>query len=283
MKKNILDRIKLLFRKDKHLYLQFYEILGFYPHNIELYQIALAHRSKVYKNHLGHTVNNERLEYLGDAVLETIVSDIVFRKYPRKREGFLTNVRSKVVQRSTLNILADKIGLSKLVHLNTRPISKRNNIGGNAFEAFIGAIYLDRGFKICYEFVAQRILGQYINLEALSRKEENFKSHLLEWSQKNKLRVEFKLDNTEAADGNSPVFYTTILLEGKKAGRGRGYSKKESQQNAAKEALENLNKDNKFKDSIFAAKESRTSMEAEEYAALPSTDPALLVIKDPEK
>ena len=102
--------MKLLFRKDKELYFQIYDILGFYPHNIELYQIALAHRSKMYKNHSGRAVNNERLEYLGDAVLETIVSDIVFKKFPRRREGFLTNVRSKVVQRSTLNLLAEKMG-----------------------------------------------------------------------------------------------------------------------------------------------------------------------------
>ena len=264
--------MKLLFRKDKELYFQIYDILGFYPHNIELYQIALAHRSKMYKNHSGRAVNNERLEYLGDAVLETIVSDIVFKKFPRRREGFLTNVRSKVVQRSTLNLLAEKMGLSKLISLNTRPTTKRNNIGGNAFEAFIGAVYLDRGFKKCYEFVDKRILGQYINLEALSKKEENFKSRLLEWSQKNKLRAEFKLENTEGENSNSPVFNTVILLEGKKAGKGRGYSKKESQQNAARQALETLNKDTKFKDSIFAAKESRTAMEAREFAALPPTE-----------
>ena len=221
MNTNLLDRMKLLFRKDKELYFQIYDILGFYPHNIELYQIALAHRSKMYKNHSGRAVNNERLEYLGDAVLETIVSDIVFKKFPRRREGFLTNVRSKVVQRSTLNLLAEKMGLSKLISLNTRPTTKRNNIGGNAFEAFIGAVYLDRGFKKCYEFVDKRILGQYINLEALSKKEENFKSRLLEWSQKNKLRAEFKLENTEGENSNSPVFNTVIILEGKKAGKGR--------------------------------------------------------------
>lgn len=272
MNTNLLDRMKLLFRKDKELYFQIYDILGFYPHNIELYQIALAHRSKMYKNHSGRAVNNERLEYLGDAVLETIVSDIVFKKFPRRREGFLTNVRSKVVQRSTLNLLAEKMGLSKLISLNTRPTTKRNNIGGNAFEAFIGAVYLDRGFKKCYEFVDKRILGQYINLEALSKKEENFKSRLLEWSQKNKLRAEFKLENTEGENSNSPVFNTVIILEGKKAGKGRGYSKKESQQNAARQALETLNKDTKFKDSIFAAKENRTAMEAQEFAALPPTE-----------
>lgn len=277
MNTNLLDRMKLLFRKDKELYFQIYDILGFYPHNIELYQIALAHRSKMYKNHSGRAVNNERLEYLGDAVLETIVSDIVFKKFPRRREGFLTNVRSKVVQRSTLNLLAEKMGLSQLISLNTRPTTKRNNIGGNAFEAFIGAVYLDRGFKKCYEFVDKRILGQYINLEALSKKEENFKSRLLEWSQKNKLRAEFKLENTEGENSNSPVFNTVIILEGKKAGKGRGYSKKESQQNAARQALETLNKDTKFKDSIFAAKESRTAMEAQEYAALPPTEASPLL------
>ena len=192
MMQNCIDRIKLLFRKDKELYRKVYNILGFYPHDIEYYRIAFAHSSSEYKGRNGRTVNNERLEFLGDAVLEMVVSDIVFRRFERKREGFLTGTRSKIVQRATLNQLAEKTGISKLLRTSMRATSHNSNIGGNAFEAFFGALYLDRGYRAAYRFFAKRILGVHINLEAVAKKEENFKSKLLEWSQKNRLRAEWK-------------------------------------------------------------------------------------------
>ena len=281
---NCIDRIKLLFHKDKELYRKVYNILGFYPHDIEYYRIAFAHSSSEYKGRNGRTVNNERLEFLGDAVLEMVVSDIVFRRFERKREGFLTGTRSKIVQRATLNQLAEKTGISKMLRTSMRATSHNSNIGGNAFEAFFGALYLDRGYRAAYRFFAKRILGVHINLEAVAKKEENFKSKLLEWSQKNRLRAEFKLDRTENNTSNGPVFYTTVRLEGLEAGKGSGYSKKESQQKAAKAALTKLKREVKFKDSIFEAKEKRTSMEAEEFAALPSmSGPSILIDRPAER
>lgn len=265
----IFDRLLLPFQHDKTLRRQIYDILGFYPHNIEYYRTAFAHSSSDARSRKGKPLNNERLEFLGDAVLETVVSDIVFRHFDRRREGFLTGTRSKIVQRSTLNQLADKMGISRLVKRAPQSQSSRTNIGGNAFEALMGAIYLDRGYDFCHRFIALRVLGKYINLEAVARKEENFKSKVLEWSQKNKLNADFRMRQLATDEKNEPTFVSTVIIEGIEAGEGTGRSKKESHQRAAKTALDRLRKDPAFKDSIFRAKEKRTSMEAQEYATLP--------------
>jgi len=266
----IFDRLLLPFQHDRKLRRQIYDILGFYPHNIEYYRTAFAHSSSDARNRKGKPLNNERLEFLGDAVLEAVVSDIVFRHFNRRREGFLTGTRSKIVQRSTLNQLADKMGISRLVKRSPQPQNSRTNIGGNAFEALMGAVYLDRGYDFCHRFIALRVLGKYINLEAVARKEENFKSKVLEWSQKNKLNVVFRMQEGEGDVKDENNFIATVILEGIEAGEGSGRSKKESHQRAAKAALDRLRRDQDFKDSIFRAKEQRTSMEAEEYATLPS-------------
>lgn len=274
---NIADRLKLLFLKDKELHLAIRRMLGFYPHNIELYRTALTHSSSASKNPKGKPINNERLEYLGDAVLETVVSDIVFKHFPRKREGFLTGTRSKIVQRATLNQLADKMGLLKLMRSNLNNTTPHNNVGGNAFEALMGAIYLDRGFACCYRFVEREVLGKYINLDAVARKEENFKSKLLEWSQKNRLHLDLRIVKQEQ-EGKNELFRSVVFVEGVRIEEGKGYSKKESHQDAAKRSLAKMRRNKKLVDSIFAAKEKRTSMEAEEFAALPSDEaPSLLV------
>ena len=181
---NITDKIRLLFIKDKEPYLCFYKILGFYPRNIELYQQALLHKSSSIKEK-GKLLNNERLEFLGDAILDAVVADIVYKKFDGKKEGFLTNTRSKIVQRDTLNRVAVKIGLDKLIKFTTRQSSHNSYMCGNAFEALVGAIYLDRGYQACMDFMEKRIIEQYLNLDKVSRKEVNFKSKLIEWSQKN--------------------------------------------------------------------------------------------------
>lgn len=265
----IIDRLLLIFQHDRTLRRQIYNILGFYPHNIEYYRTAFAHSSSDARNRKGKPLNNERLEFLGDAVLETVVSDIVFRHFNRRREGFLTGTRSKIVQRSTLNQLADKMGISRLVKRAPQSQNSRTNIGGNAFEALMGAVYLDRGYDFCHRFIALRVLGKYINLEAVARKEENFKSKVLEWSQKNKLSVEFRMAENGEKGKDETNFVSKVILEGIEAGEGTGRSKKESHQRAAKAALDRLRRDQAFKESIFRAKEQRTSMEAEEYATLP--------------
>ena len=256
---NLIDRIRLLFRKDKESYLCFYRMLGFYPHNIRYYEQALLHRSSSVKSDQGRLLNNERLEFLGDAILDAVVGDIVYQKFEGKREGFLTNTRSKIVSRESLNHVAEQIGLSKLIKFSIRHSSHNSYMGGNAFEALVGAIYLDRGYAYCKDFMEHRIIGPYINLNKVSRKEVNFKSKLIEWSQKNKVEIVFDLINQSLDEFNSPVFETEILIEGIHACKGKGYSKKESQQLAAHETLNRVKKDSAFVESIFAAKALRES------------------------
>ena len=288
---NLFDRMKLPFRKNKEFLSALYDILGFYPHNLDIYRIAFSHKSLSYhrdndakvsgKDRKGGAkerrkprtentskpLNNERLEYLGDAVLESVVSDILFRHFPNKREGFLTSTRSKIVQREALNHLAADMGLEKLILAAQGTRMAHTNIGGNAFEALMGAIYLDRGYKHCHWFISNRVIGRYIDLENVAQKEVNFKSKLLEWSQKNRINISFK----DSADDNKG-FKTIIVMEGITLARGNGRSKKESQQEASKEALTRMRREPKTYDNIFRAKEKRTAMEAEESFALPKID-----------
>ena len=254
---NLIDRIRLLFRKDKESYLCFYQMLGFYPHDIHIYEQALLHKSSSVKSDQGRLVNNERLEFLGDAILDAVVGDIVYQNFEGKREGFLTNTRSKIVSRESLNHVAEQIGLSKLVKFNTRHSCHNNYMGGNAFEALVGAIYLDRGYAYCKDFMEHRIIGPYIDLNKVSRKEVNFKSKLIEWSQKNKVLLSFELIEQSLDEFNSPVFVTEVIVEGIHACKGKGYSKKESQQIAAHETLNKIKKSSPFVESIFAAKALR--------------------------
>lgn len=266
---NLFDRIKLLFRKDRELYSSLYTILGFYPRDLEVYRLALAHKSADYRGRNGKPLNNERLEFLGDAILEATVSDIVYHHFDRKREGFLTSTRSKLVQRKTLNSLAAEIGLDKLLQVSAKSSAHNSYIGGNAFEALVGAIYLDRGYDCCKWFMERRILGRLIDIDSVAQKEVNFKSKLLEWSQKNRILTDFTLDDTVNPGSNSPLFTSKVVLEGILAGEGSGYSKKESQQTAAKEALTRLRMDGKFLKRIYSAKEKRTAMEADEFSVVP--------------
>lgn len=254
---NITDKIRLLFRKERESYLCFYRILGFYPRNIELYKQALLHKSVSFKGGKGKLLNNERLEFLGDAILDAIVGDIVYKKFPGKREGFLTNTRSKIVQRETLNDVAVKIGLDKLIKYTVKQSSHNSYMCGNAFEALIGAIYLDRGYRVCKKFMEERIINRYLNLDKVSRKEVNFKSGLIEWSQKNKFLIAFELMTQDVDQEQNPVFETQVMVENIPAGKGRGYSKKESQQEAAHQTLMMIKKDPQFIDAIFVAKAER--------------------------
>ena len=254
---NLIDKVRLLFRKDKESYLCFYRMLGFYPRDIRIYEQALLHKSSSIKSDQGRLLNNERLEFLGDAILDAVVGDIVYQKFDGKREGFLTNTRSKIVSRESLNHVAEQIGLSKLIKFSTRHSAHNSYMGGNAFEALVGAIYLDRGYAYCKYFMEQRIIGQYIDLNRVSRKEVNFKSKLIEWSQKNKVELIFELISQAVDEFNSPTFETEVVIEGIRTCKGKGYSKKESQQEAAHGVLNKIKKDSAFVESIFAAKALR--------------------------
>lgn len=252
--RNQIDKIRLLFHKDRESYFCFYKILGFFPRNIRFYEQALLHKSTSIRSEKGRPLNNERLEFLGDAILDAIVGDIVYKHFEGRREGFLTNTRSKIVQRETLNKLAVEIGLDKLVKYSTRSSSHNSYMYGNAFEAFIGAIYLDQGYERCKQFMEKKILKNYIDLDKMSRKEVNFKSKLIEWSQKTKMEVSFELIEQFLDQDYNPMFHTEVRIESLSAGTGTGYSKKESQQNAAQMALKKIKSDEAFKEAIETAK-----------------------------
>lgn len=283
---NLLDRMKLPFRRNKEFLSALYDILGFYPHDIEIYRIAFSHKSQPFqreskagrdrRNHdrrkgtrpaaTQRPINNERLEYLGDAILEAVTSDILFRHFKSEREGFLTATRSKLVQRETLNRLAAEMGIDKLIHVAQTTRMNHTNIAGNAFEALVGAIYLDRGYRHCHWFISNRVIGRYLDLDTVAQREVNFKSKLLEWSQKNRLLLEYH--DAEAND-KTKQFSCRILAEGVLVGEGRGRSKKEAHQRGSKEALIRLNASTRLYDQVFAGKEQRTAMEAVENFALP--------------
>ena len=269
---DIIDRIKLPFRKEKELFSSLYEILGFYPHNIEYYKMALMHKSIRKRNDKGKPLNNERLEFLGDAILDAAVGYIVYRHYEGKREGFLTNTRSKLVSRDTLGKLAGEMGLGNLLVSASHSTSHNSYVEGNAFEALVGAIYLDRGYEACLAFFEKQVLGKYIDIDKVAFKEVNFKSKLLEWSQKNRVRMEFKMLKQKTDDNGSPIFSFQVMLEGVDGEKGSGYSKKEAQQQASKDTLQRLKREPQFIDAIFAAKTERTKMEEMPAMAVPDTE-----------
>ncbi len=269
---SFIDRLRLPFRKEKELFSALYNVLGFYPRNIQYYKLALMHKSVARRNAKGRPLNNERLEFLGDAILDAVVGDIVYRHFEGKREGFLTNTRSKLVQRDTLNKLAQEMGICQLVLSSGQTTTHNSYMGGNAFEALVGAIYLDRGYGACMRFMQKRILDRLINIDKVAYKEVNFKSKLIEWSQKNRVRLDFKLVEQHKEKDSSPVFCYRAVIEGLEGGIGKGYSKKESQQLASKLTLQKLRREPQFIDAVFAAKGDRTKMEEEPVQTVPDTE-----------
>lgn len=236
------------------------------------------HRSLNHHRPQEHKKDNERLEYLGDAVIETVVSDILYHHFPGKKEGFLTSTRSKIVQRSTLNRIAKEIGLAELIQSTHINHTHNSFISGNAFEALIGAIYLDRGYAYCYHFIDKRIMGCHVDIDKVAKEDDNFKSKLIEWSQKKQYKVVFDLVNENTVGTNSPTFRTRVCIEGIEFGTGFGYSKKESQQQASKEAMRHIRKRDELYKRAVEQYELRTApapaLEEEESVANPTFSPS---------
>lgn len=240
----LIYKVRLFMVRNKEPYFSLFNILGFIPNDISFYKQAFIHRSSsVIDVEQKRKLNNERLEFLGDAILDSIISDIVFNYFPNQKEGFLTNTRSKIVQRESLNEIACKLGVDKLLINSSRSTSHNNYIYGNAMEALIGAIYLDKGYDTCFKFVKERIIDQYFDLNKVSKKEVNFKSNLIEWSQKNKLEITFELIESFTDPEGNPVFQTSVSLYDMQLGIGIGYSKKESHQEASKMAMQKIRND----------------------------------------
>jgi ribonuclease-3 len=241
---SFIKTVRLFFHPKKESYFALKKILGFTPDNISFYEEALLHKSS--SNIRGAYRNNERLEFLGDAILDAVIADIVFKKYKNQNEGFLTDTRSKIVKRETLDRISHNLGLNRLVVSSPRAHSQKNHILGNALEAFIGAVYLDQGYRKTYRFIERKIISAYINMETLVKNEVNFKSKLLEWCQKYKVQQDFQLMENFIDRENNTFFQSQVLLNGLLAGVGTGYSKKESQQQAAFEALDKIKSDKNF-------------------------------------
>jgi len=270
--RDIIDALQLSFLDDKELRRALREVIGFYPHNIEHYKVALTHKSSGQRNDKGKPLNNERLEFLGDALLDAVVGHIVFEHFDNKREGFLTNTRSKLVSRETLGKLAQEMGLTDLIQSNGAQRSHNSYMAGNAFEALVGAIYLDQGYDAVMRFMKKRILLQMVNIDKVAYKEVNFKSKLLEWTQKNRVKMAFVILEQSKDSQGSPVFGFQVNIEGVEGGSGQGYSKKEAQQVAAKNTLQRLRREPQFIDAIFSAKSERTKMEEEPTMIAPEVE-----------
>lgn len=249
---NLISIAKFLFSKDKELCVFIHGITGFFPRNIELYKLALVHRSMPVKAEDGQWANNERLEFLGDAILDAVVGAYLYHLYPTKHEGFLTNTRAKIVQRESLNHIGKLFHIESHVRASAHSSSHNSYIAGNAVEALVGAIYLDRGYDACRRFIERRIIGDKLDINSLVQTEQNYKSRLIEWTQKYRVTIEFALvDTFNDAEGN-PIFKTAVMLGGIFAAHATGYSKKESHQGASKQAFERLHNDAVFRQQVLS-------------------------------
>ena len=239
MLRDLRYQIKLFSSPRKEFYTFLKATTGFSPIKLRLYDLAFIHRSASSPDLLGQPINNERLEYLGDAVLGAIVAEYLYNRFPRKDEGFLTQMRSRIVNRSFLTQLTFKLGLNRFINSNTNSVNDSSHIFGDVFEAFIGALYLDTGYKGAKQFVIKKVLNVHVDIEQLERSDNNYKSQLIEWGQKNKRVVDFDTrENRETGHNNLP-FISIIRIDGQIVGKGEGYSKKEAQQNSACKALGN--------------------------------------------
>jgi ribonuclease III len=231
-----LSRI-FLNKNDKLFLKKFKNTFGFYPSDIALFQQAFRHKSINIKPEK----NNERLEFLGDSVLSTVLSDFVYHKYPRVNEGFLTQIRSKITNRTFLNNLAIEIGFKSFVEfdgsiqMENRPA---NNLFGNAFEAFIGALYIDKGYNVTYNFLVKKVIQNHIDINSLQKEEDNYKGRIYELVQRDKKEIRFIMEETE--EEYNKIYTALVVIDGIEMGRGTGLKKKAAEQQAAAEAYKKM-------------------------------------------
>ncbi|MCD6112243.1 MAG: ribonuclease III [Bacteroidales bacterium] len=239
---NLYYHLLSIFRKNnskKYLYLSIKNIFGFYPKNIFLYQLALRHKSVSKENIAGKKINNERLEYLGDAILGAVVADFLFKKFPYNDEGFLTEMRSKIVSRASLNKLSQKIGLDQLINLDHNSHSIYRSINGDAFEAFVGALYIDRGYNFTKKIIVNRIIKNNFNIDELINSGINYKSRLIEWSQKEKKTVDFNVVK-ETGNGYKKQYFVEVVIDNKTFAIGCDFCIKGAEKLASEKAFKIL-------------------------------------------
>ena len=230
-------------KENEAFYNFFKNILGFTPRRTEIYQIAFIHRSMSKETLQGRRINNERLEYLGDAVLSAIVADFLYKKYPYQGEGFLTILRSKIVSRKNLNKLEQKIGLYQLIKYNKESQGIFKSIDGDAFEALVGAIYLEKGYAFTRKVVIDRIINIHLDIDALSQQDWNYKSKLIDWGQRERHSVAFEVVRTmfQGKQNNSRKEYEVqALIDHQPAETAVEYSIKAAEQLAAEKTYKKL-------------------------------------------
>ena len=224
---------------DKIVFKTLCNILGFPPGNMSLYKMALRHKSAAIEVRNGFKNSNERLEYLGDAIFGSVVAEYLFKKFPYKDEGFLTEMRSKMVSRESLNKLAMKMGINEIIE--TPDInSAGKSVYGNAFEALIGAIYLDKGYNKTKKFIINRIIKYHIDVDLLENTDNNFKSKLITWGQRERKIVLFEMVEEEHDRGRK-LMTVRVTIDGEEFAQGKDFNKRKAEQTAAEMACKSLN------------------------------------------
>lgn len=216
------------------------KILGFRPENLRLYELAFIHRSASYTLHNGQRINNERLEYLGDAILDAILSDFLFERFPDASEGFMTKIRSRIVNREVLNQLAISMGFDNILVSNVTSLNNTRNLYGDAFEAFIGSVFLDIGFKRTRKLFIKKVLNKYLDIDKIISTDTDYKSLVFEWVQKNKANIIFTYQEEYDFEIKKSIFSTILLINKAEFGRGQGSSKKEAEQEASNMAWQRI-------------------------------------------
>lgn len=233
---------KLHFSPNRKYIKSLRNLLGFVPGNLSLYKLAFRHRSVAVLMKNGIKTSNERLEFLGDAILGAVVAEVLFKRYPYKEEGFLTEMRSKIVSRVNLNQLAKKLGFDELIEFDSKMLNfpnKQGSLLGDAFEALVGAVYMDKGYNFTREFLITRIIKPHVDIHTLELTETNFKSKLIEWCQRHGKDITFEV--VANGEGETAKLFTVKAnIDGENCGLGRDYNKKNAEKLAAEKACEAL-------------------------------------------
>ncbi len=228
------------FSSDKELKQAIKSILGYRPGNIFLYHLAFLHKSATQETNNGIKINNERLEFLGDAILDAVAAEYLFKTFPTKDEGFLTEMRSKIVSRAMLNKLSQKMGIDQFIQLDSGSNAAFRACKGDAFEALIGAMYLDKGYDFTRKIIVDRIINRYFNMDELVNQDVNFKSKIIEWAQREKKQSLFHVVE-EVGSGYKKQYIVELLVDGEAIARGQDYSIKGAEQNAAEKSWQKIN------------------------------------------
>ncbi len=223
------------YTKNGDFFMDLQNILGFSPKNLSYYQRAFTHRSRQKKDRFGNVVSFERLEFLGDAILGAVVAAYLFDELPSADEGYLTQMRAKIVSRQSLNKIGQDFGLTHFMDADEHPERLGENIHGNLFEALVGAIYKDKGYKCCEKFIHQQVIQNYVDIDRLEGKIVSYKSHLIEWCQKEKKTFKFR-DKEDLGKEDTKHFAVELLISGTVVAKARSTSKKKAEEKAAKRA-----------------------------------------------